>query len=884
MTLSLTPNRKLIFRSEKDGINKDLETSFDESNSKGLLDLIKKRDLADQASSYFAKTIKVFLQDVLLSGHIESPEDFLNFSHPQDKLAKIIQGAPPFLGSEYFDQDFLSELLESVKNEVLNQAEKKDLRSFFKSHFPSMMEVGHVYFHLAENKKDQNLPFAFLATFSTRSDAGRVKHLPLSHAFKMYANTGQKLLLKLLKPLREASKKSKLIDELIETKKIYQPISWTPEQAFSFLSELDIYEHCGIIVRVPAWWNRKNQPKVKVQITVDSNRKNKVDFDSLLSFSAKLAIGNQALTAKEWKELSEANSRLVYLKGNWVQVDKEKIQQTLDHWNEIASTSKEEGVSFTSAMRLLAGSQISQEDKDRQLDSNWASVIAGKNLEKVLEDIRSPQSTPNNLAYLSKTLHADLRPYQAQGVSWLDTLSQLGAGGCLADDMGLGKTIQMIALLLLAKKRDAQTHSLLIMPTSLLNNWQTEVQKFAPTLKVVLFHGSTSPSPPSSADQLSKYDIALTSYASLKKYPLLQNYHWDFLVLDEAQAIKNHSSKQTKLVKKMHARVKFALTGTPIENQLSDLWSIFDFACPGLLGNESQFKKFTKQLHASEPPDYAPLRRLIKPYVLRRLKTDKSIIDDLPDKTVLKSFCFLSKGQAVLYQDSVEELAKILADDATTGMKRRGLILSYMLKFKQICNHPSQALNDGNYSVKNSGKLLRLVEICDEIHQRQEKVLVFTQFREIIPVLNQTLQEKFGRRGHTLHGGTHVKKRTEMVEDFQKESGAPYFIISLKAGGSGLNLTQANHVVHFDRWWNASVEEQATDRSFRIGQQKNIFVHKLICKGTIEEKIDAIIEEKRSLSQELVESNQKVNLVELSNDQILDMVKLDLGSTMNHST
>ena len=369
-------------------------------------------------------------------------------------------------------------------------------------------------------------------------------------------------------------------------------------------------------------------------------------------------------------------------------------------------------------------------------------------------------------------------------------------------------------------------------------------------------------------------NLVITSYAILLRQPWLAEYKWNLLILDEAQAIKNPSARQTRAVKQLKSHARIALTGTPLENSLADLWSLFDFLCPGLLGSVKRFQAFVKSLEDRERDRFAPLRKLVQPYLLRRLKTDKSIIADLPEKTEVKACCGLSKEQAALYQAGVRDLERDLKD--IDPKKRRGLVLAYLMRFKQICNHPSHALQRDVYAPAASGKFKRLGEICEEIAARQEKVLVFTQFREMTRPLAEYLAGVFGREGLILHGGTPVKQRQKRVDSFQEDSGPPFFVLSLKAGGTGLNLTAASHVIHFDRWWNPAVENQATDRAFRIGQRKNVLVHKFLCLGTIEEQIDAIIEEKKGLVDDILVDGKKSPLTEVSDDELLKLVALDI--------
>jgi non-specific serine/threonine protein kinase len=485
---------------------------------------------------------------------------------------------------------------------------------------------------------------------------------------------------------------------------------------------------------------------------------------------------------------------------------------------------------------------------------------------------------PDGLAQVSpgRELKATLRPYQQVGLRWLYLLSRLGLGACLADDMGLGKTIQVLALLLVLKREQENSGpSLLVAPASLLANWAAEAERFAPSLCLLIAHPSAMPAADLralDAARLMDVDLVITSYGSLLRLPTLQSVDWRLAVIDEAQAIKNPGAKQTRQVKKLKARTRIALTGTPVENRLSDLWPIFDFTNPGLLGSDKVFSKFAKQLAQAE--HFGPLRALVQPYILRRLKTDKRVIDDLPDKTELKAWCHLSPAQAALYQRAVQDLTTALENADDIG--RKGVVLSFLMRFKQIFNHPSQWLGDGIWGSGDSGNFARLRELAEVIAAKQEKVLVFTQFRETTEPLAAFLGSIFGRDGLVLHGGTAVAKRRELVKRFQEDELTPFFVLSLKAGGAGLNLTAASHVIHFDRWWNPAVENQATDRAYRIGQSKNVLVHKFVCRGTIEERIDQLIESKQQLVKDVLENGAELLLTEMSDRELLDLVKLDI--------
>ena len=437
-------------------------------------------------------------------------------------------------------------------------------------------------------------------------------------------------------------------------------------------------------------------------------------------------------------------------------------------------------------------------------------------------------------------------------------------------------------MLTLQKREPAGGPSLLVAPASLLANWASEAARFAPDLRVMLAHPAFAPATElkdSTPECFAAFDLVVTSYGSLLRIDALVKTPWRLVVLDEAQAIKNPNAKQTRAVKALQGEARIALTGTPIENNLRDLWSIFDFINPGLMGSAKAFADFVKRLSTQEPVSYAPLRKLAAPYILRRLKTDKSVIADLPDKTEVKAFCSLSKRQVALYQTTVAELEHRLKE-ADDDIARRGLVLAMLMRLKQICNHPAQWLGDGSYDAEGSGKFGRLVEIAETVASRQEKLLVFTQFKEIIPPLERLLAAAFSSPGLVLHGGTAVGKRKELVKKFQEDETVPFFILSLKAGGAGLNLTAASHVAHFDRWWNPAVENQATDRAFRIGQKRNVLVHKFVCRGTIEERIDALIESKQQLAQDVLGGGQEINLTEMNDRELLALVKLDLDAAM----
>jgi non-specific serine/threonine protein kinase len=647
------------------------------------------------------------------------------------------------------------------------------------------------------------------------------------------------------------------------------------------LGDVAELEHAGVVVRMPANWRAGRPPRPQVTATVGAQAPSALGADALLDFRVEVTLDGQRLTQAEVKEILAGANGLALIRGQWVEIDRERLGRMMDRFQEAERLAAHGGLSFAEAMRMLAGADVAADGVASDDDRDWSQVVAGPWLAETLQGLRSPDAIAK--VDPGRDLRGTLRPYQQVGVRWLHLLTRLRLGACLADDMGLGKTIQVLSLLLVLQRArdDSGRPSLLVAPASLLANWAAEIERFAPGLKAMIAHASAMTADDlKSVDQkrLEGIDLIITSYGSLLRIPWLATTAWRLAVLDEAQAIKNPDAKQTRAAKRLKAQARIALTGTPIENRLGDLWSIFDFINPGLLGSTKQFTSYTKRLADKPHNPYGPLRDLVRPYILRRLKTDRSVIADLPDKTEVKAYCGLSRRQAALYQQAVQELSAQL--DATEGIQRKGLVLAFLMRFKQICNHPSQWLGDGTWGADDSGKWARLRELAEVIAAKQEKALVFTQFREVTAPLAAFLGEVFGRPGLVLHGETEVKKRQDLVKRFQEDESVPFFVLSLKAGGSGLNLTAATHVIHFDRWWNPAVENQATDRAFRIGQKKNVLVHKFVCRGTVEEKIDDLIESKKRLSRELLEGSAELNLTELKDDELLKLVALDLNAAL----
>ncbi|MBI5367118.1 MAG: DEAD/DEAH box helicase [Planctomycetes bacterium] len=824
---------------------------------------------------------------------------------PPGALDELAHAAPPMRGGEYLRAETLerlwSELDAHARAEVA--ADPGGLSAWLAARNPLWHRVGRVCFHLAENPRDPAFPFAFLATYAPRLlDGRRVQYQPLGKALEEYAGArNHKGLAALLAPVQRAGERCPWVAALADSGEVFHPLRWTPQEAHRFLRDLPVLEESGLLARVPDWWTRR-APRVRATVSLGDTAASRFGAEAMLAFSVGLTLDGETLTPEEWERIRAGTDGLVLLKGRWVEVDRERLSAALDRWKQVAKEAGGDGISFIAGMRLLAGAPIDAEQAGLLEGETalWSEVRAGTWLEERLRELRRPAELAADLP--GPELQATLRPYQEVGVRWLRFLTGLGLGACLADDMGLGKTIQVIALLLL-RRRDAAMRpavrrrpaapsagvapapapapapALLVVPASLLGNWQAELARFAPSLVVRFVHPSRTPPDElkfAAADPpgyVHGADLVITTYAMLLRQEWLAGLPWGLAVLDEAQAIKNPSARQTRAVKKLRAQAKIVLTGTPVENRLGDLWSLFDFLAPGLLGGPTVFRGFLKRMEKGVGEPYAPLRRLVGPYILRRLKTDKSIIADLPDKTEVPAFCRLSKRQAVLYAESVGDLREALGE--ADGMKRRGVVLAFLQRFKQICNHPAHWLGSGAYAPEESGKFLRLRELAEEIAARQEKVLVFSQFREITEPLAAFLGTIFGRPGLVLHGEVAVGARQRLVEEFAREEGPPFFVLSLKAGGTGLNLTAATHVVHFDRWWNPAVENQATDRAYRIGQKRNVLVHKFICPGTVEARIDALIREKSTLAAEVLEGGAPRLITELNDRELLDLVRLD---------
>ncbi|MBM9519505.1 DEAD/DEAH box helicase [Desulforhopalus vacuolatus] len=823
----------------------------------------------------FWRTFSIlFIRKLKLTPDLEELRARVVIPFAEEERERLLKSAPLMRGGEYLTRETLAILWKGLHDTFCRKidANMGSVADFLRKYSPDVHLVGRIYFHLVENK-DHEFPFAFLATYSTRlNEAGGSRHLPLKYALEEYKSDNEKLL-RLLVTVDEAARKSELVANMRDNGELFSPLAWSSREAYVFLQEIPIYEEAGILCRIPNWWKKKTAA-VTLQVSIGEKPPSMVGMNALLDFSPRLMIGDTEISEEEARQLLRESEGLAFLKNKWVAVDPEKLRQTLEAFEKASELHSGEGITLLDALRLSANSRNLQGD----VVADIADVSHGEWLRTVFGQLQRPEAMAR--VKTSRAFTARLRHYQQDGLNWLSSLHRMRLGACLADDMGLGKTVQILAFLDVLKTEAGKTRktaaSLLVIPASLLANWSAEIEKFAPKLLFFVAHPDyhrPTKVPVLPKEKIDGLDLVITTYALVQRYEWLHDYTWNHVILDEAQAIKNPATRQAKAVKSLASANRIIMTGTPVENRLADLWSLFDFINPGLLGTAKEFGEFTKRL-ADRPDGYAGLRRVVSPFILRRLKTDTSIISDLPDKVELKTWAGMSKKQTVLYGEVVATIREAL--EHTEGIQRKGLILSAIMKFKQLCNHPSQYLGLDSFKEQESGKFQRLREICETIHEKRERVLIFTQFKEMTGPLSRFLATIFNREGLVLHGSVPVGKRKELVEKFQGLDYVPFFVLSLKAGGVGLNLTAASHVIHFDRWWNPAVENQATDRAFRIGQKKNVMVHKFLTQGTIEEKIDRMLVEKAKLSDEVLAASGERWLTEMSNEDLLELFTLNI--------
>jgi SNF2 family DNA or RNA helicase len=768
---------------------------------------------------------------------------------PAEKWLEALSSSNPIITGPEKELKSFSRNIKTWINQI--EPDSSPFRLCFKLDPPDNGNQWTLGFHL-QARDDKSLLIPAEKIWRVKSDVTFLK--------QRFENPQERLL-------TDLGKASKVYPQIEESLKTAHPVTMelTTEGAYTFLRRsAPLLTRSGFGVLLPPWW-QSPQAKLGVKLTVKQppkvTGKGLLGIDGILAYEWRVAIGDDVLSLEEFERLARLKVPLVKIRGQWVELSPREVEKALLFFEKKKSTGT---MPLSEALRL----GLSQGESEVGLPV--VDIEGEGNMKKFLNTLLTSKMS---VVEPPGTFSGTLRPYQVTGLSWLAFLTQFGLGACLADDMGLGKTIQIIALLLYERTNKNPGPTLVVCPMSVVGNWYKEIERFSPRLKAMVHHGYDRLTE-SFAQEAQHYDVVITTYAlAHRDEKHLSAVEWERIVLDEAQNIKNPFAKRTQAIKRLEAHHRTALTGTPVENRLSELWSIIDFLNKGYLGSQKEFhKKFAipiERYHDAARSEM--LKKLISPFLLRRLKTDKNIIKDLPEKMEMKVFCNLTEEQATLYGAVVQEMLDKIED--SEGIQRKGFVLSTLLKLKQVCNHPAQFLHDNSELEGRSGKLVRLLEMLEEVLAEGDKALLFTQFREMGNILQKVLEDLLTCETLFLHGGTPQKKRDKMIERFQGEKGPPLFVLSLKAGGLGLNLTAANHVFHFDRWWNPAVEDQATDRAFRIGQTKNVQVHKFVCLGTLEERIDAMIEQKKELAEQVVGTGESW-ITELSTDELRELFTL----------
>lgn len=803
-----------------------------------------------QSIQYLKHLTNIFLNKVIINPSLNFVKEKVDINFSENEIDDILEDTPYLIGKEFINKKWLQNHFRHL-NEVF-YAEintfNGGISEYFQSKNKKIIVPSRIYFHLVENKKENKYPFAFLATYSELKD-GKVVYYPLKFALTEFKSDKNKLN-KLISSITDVSKDSEFIRNFINSGEIFYPLNFTEEEAYIFLKELDIYEQNGIICRIPNWWaSRKSGNKITIDIKEKLNEgTGMMNPYAIISIVPSIIYNGIEISKQEITELLNRNEGLANIKGKWIDNDHQKLRKIL---NEYEYYSKD-GTSLSEILQIMSGV------KENENGETIGIEFTRKDWLKRFIDKQFSSDIQNNL---SRNFNGILRPYQYDAFKWLYGMNRLNFGVCLADDMGLGKTIELLSFLDKYKEENGK-NVLLIVPASLIENWKSEIRKFTPDIDCFVLRGQNQL-------QFGKTNafLTITTYQTAVKSEYLDTINWDIVILDEAQAIKNSDTQTTRKIKKLNTRMRIALTGTPIENNLLNLWSIFDFINPGLLGTRKQFKDFSRTLELNFD-NFSNFKSIIEPFILRRLKTDKSIINDLPDKLENDIIINLSKEQVILYKERVSELEETLKYEKSE-FEKKGKVLNAIMALKQICNHPSQYLGKNDYKLEESGKFIELKSICETIYEKREKVLVFTQFKEIIPALNNLLKEVFKQEGYCIDGDTSLANRNLYVNNFQNKD-IPYMILSVKTGGVGLNLTSAQNVIHFDRWWNPAVEDQATDRTYRIGQKNNVSVYKFISANTIEDIINQMLKVKKDLADKYINSISNDVLNKLSTEELLN--------------
>ena len=766
----------------------------------------------------------------------------------QDDVNLLLSYSDFVKGGRFLNEKWINKNFENIVSEIYSLSNDKDTSIYntLTELKPKIIIPSKMYFHLVENYNAEGKPFAFMVTFTLSIDKD-TKHYPirnvLSSKFRNAKQTDT-----ILNIIETLSNQSPFMSAMIKNGNFFKPTLIDEKEAYGFLQEINLYEKMGIVCRVPKWRSAAS----KISIDIDERKYYQPAVfihDRIILNNLTLFYKGVEITVEEAKEILKKSEGLEKIKGKWVEIDHKEIEKLLSEYKQLSG----QGVTFKEL--LIKNTSYKKEDMVTNVEisnSDWISMLTSSMFKK------------NNNAVIPNDLLPILRPYQKDAFYWLASMKTMGLGACLADDMGLGKTLEIISFLSYLYSLN-KGPILIIVPATLVSNWLSEINRFSPYLDCTVLHNYDSPT----SGEVRAF-ITIATYQSASKSEYLKTVQWEEIILDEAQAIKNYYTNQTKAIKLLNGNHKIALTGTPMENNILELWSIFDFLNPGYLGTRKEFIDFVagEKMVLINPNE---LKVLITPFILRRMKTDKNIIEELPEKREINIKINLTPKQIVLYKKELENY-KEMYDKAKDKSTQRGLTLVELMKLKQICNHPSQYLGDDEYYVEDSGKFIELKSLCENIAIKQEKVLVFTQYKEIIPALEMMLNKVFGKTGNHIDGSVSPTKRHNIVQDFQNGE-YPFLIISLKTGGVGITLTEANNVVHFDRWWNPAVENQATDRAYRIGQEKNVFVYKFTSSGTIEDLIDQSIDIKTDLVDKIVNSIDHNETLNLSGDELYNLLK-----------
>lgn len=862
------------------GVLPRLERAFALSVGRGMLDLLRfglpvgappsmgwLRGLAGKCMMRYLRALRRG-EDAAATLHL-----------PPERLSSMLESLPPLQGAAVGTAT-LAAWIESLEPALLALAEREccSPETWLCRLGEGWQQLGMLCFHLAENAGEgaESAPFAFIATFVHKAGQdGKPRHAPLGLAPRLLAND-HAALLDLLRPLRQVSQQSPFLRQLVDSQHVYKPCAWSARQAHAFLEALPQLEAAGIETRMVNLWKAR-PPRVELEVRVETGGGGKpdaapsVNINSLLRFVPQVVLGDRNLTEAELKELLEGDGDgLVRFRGEWVRLDKEKLTRLLNSWRQAMRMSMG-GIPLLSGLRYLLGKRKEAVPNLPPVEDGMRLAL-GAGLALALSQLHFGNRAP----ILPPALQQTLRHYQQDGVRFLLNVTEAGFGACLADDMGLGKTLQVIAWLTHLEAEGCigggKGAALIVAPASLLSNWQEELARFAPHLRVAVLHPYALDR--RSADTLRRNPawllrsahVALTTYGMVTRQELLAGIRYPAVVLDEAQAVKNATSRRSQAVARLSSPRRVALSGTPVENSLSELRSLFEFLNPGLLGTEKDFNAMVRDMGS----DYTPLRRLVRPFLLRRLKSDPKLLPELPPKSEQAAYCFFTPEQAGLYAREVENLRAVMAEpDPRTRLM---LVLPVLSRFKQICNHPAQYLGEGYYAPEASGKFQRLGHLARAIAAEGSACLVFTQYRSIIEPLHDFLAEIFGCPGLTLHGGTPIAERQKLVQNFQAPGGPPFFILSLKAAGTGLTLTRARHVIHFDRWWNPAVENQASDRAYRIGQTQPVVIHPLITRGTLEENIHRMLTRKSAMADALLSGGMEQLLLNMGAEELMQLI------------